>query len=59
MSAGSLPGRGDDRRDDPRDVRVVVAVGCGARLVFRMIFVWELRVPAKQMVARSVCRWVR
>lgn len=33
--------------------------GRSARLVFCMIFVWELRVSAKQMVSRSVCRWVR
>lgn len=33
--------------------------GRSARLVFCMIFVWELRVSAKRMVSLSVARWVR
>jgi len=33
--------------------------GRSARPVFCMIFVWELRVSAKPMGSRSVCRWVR
>jgi hypothetical protein len=33
--------------------------GRSARRVFCMIFVWELRVSAKQMASHSVCRWVR
>ncbi|GAA0273991.1 hypothetical protein GCM10009527_083100 [Actinomadura nitritigenes] len=33
--------------------------GCSARRVFCMIFVWKLRVSAKQMASGSVCRWVQ
>ncbi len=33
--------------------------GRSARLVFCMVFVWELRVPAKQMVSHSVSWRVR
>ncbi|TWG11512.1 hypothetical protein FHX34_106242 [Actinoplanes teichomyceticus] len=42
-------------------VHVVLSLrwGRSARLVFSMIFVGELRVPAKQLASGSACRWVR
>ncbi len=59
MSAGSLPGGGTTGTMIHVTFVLSLRWGRSARLVFCMIFVWELRVSAKQMASGSVCRWVR